>query len=155
MALDGLAVGLIGLEGRRCCSVSVWESEESESWASAVCSLSLARGSVHRLPGDLTCASGADSDLTWLWRGKGQCERGDEELMGVCHQLLCRGKLLTPADIVPACIHASVGTCKHMPRAACATKHMHTECTQPCTAPPAVTYGPVPERLGAPLLRLG
>lgn len=101
MALDGLAVGLIGLEGRRCCSVSVWESEESESWASAVCSLSLARGSVHRLPGDLTCASGADSDLTWLWRGKGQCERGDEELLGVCHQLLCRGKLLTPADTVP------------------------------------------------------
>lgn len=82
---DGLAAGLTGLEDRRCCSVSVWESEEeSETWASAVCSLSLARGSAHRLPGDLTWTSGADSDLTWLWRGKGQCEQGDEELVGLC-----------------------------------------------------------------------
>lgn len=66
MACGGLPAVLLGLEVRRWCWVSVWESEEdSEAWASVVCPLSLAGDSAHRLPGDFTCASGAESDLTW------------------------------------------------------------------------------------------
>lgn len=170
MALDGLAVGLLGLEGRRCCccccgcgcgcccccccSVSVWESEEeeSEAWASAVCSLSLARGSAHRLPGDLTCVSGAESGLTCLWRGKGQCERGGEGLMGVCQQL-------TPADtehrfgILCSRAHAHLQIhAQSSMRNQTHAHRMHTPLHNPSCR---VTYGPVPERLGVPLLMLG